>query len=292
VARPELPSFDLVVATLGRTRELERLLASLERQTHGRLRVLLVDQNEDDRLAPIVAAHSALDVVRLRSKPGLSRARNRALAELSADLVAFPDDDCVYADDLLTRVAARVADEASLDGLSGRAVGTDGTSSPSWERDPALLTDDNLWNRVNAGAIFLRRALVAEVGSFDEELGLGSRAPWSSGEEVDYLVRAVRAGGRVAYDPELTVTHDARPLDAEGLRALGYRDGASIGYILRKHRYPLRVRARMLMRPIGGALLSLAHLDLTGARFHAATLRGRLTGLRASAAPRPSTGNG
>ena len=274
----ELPSFDLVVATVDRVDPLERLFDSLERQTHRRFRVLLVDQNEDDRLVAVVAAHPALGVVRLRSERGLSRARNRALGELGSDVVAFPDDDCEYADDLLERVARRMAAESSLDGLSGRSVGRDGSSSESWERDAALLSADNLWNRVNSGAIFVRRSLVERVGTFDEHLGLGSGRPWSSGEEIDYLVRAVRTGARIAYDPELTVTHDERPLDSAELRALGYRDGASVGYLLRKHRHPARVLARMLLRPVGGAVLSLLRLDVLRARFHAATLRGRIRG--------------
>ncbi len=45
--------------------------------------------------------------MRLRSPRGLSRARNEALPRLEADVVAFPDDDCEYPDDLLERVAAR-----------------------------------------------------------------------------------------------------------------------------------------------------------------------------------------
>ena len=274
----ELPSFDLVVATVDRVDPLEPLFESLERQTHPRFRVLIVDQNEDDRLASVVGAHPALGVVRLRSERGLSRARNRALPKLRADIVVFPDDDCEYANDLLERVARRMAAESSLDGLSGRSVGRDGSSSESWERDAALLSGENLWNRANSGAIFLRRSLVERVGTFDEQLGLGSGAPWSSGEEIDYLVRAVRTGAQIAYDPALIVTHDERPLDSAGLRALGYRDGASVGYILRKHRYPARTVARMLVRPMGGALLSLLRLDLPRARFHAATLRGRLRG--------------
>jgi len=278
VTGTELPSFDLVVATVDRVDPPERLFESLERQTHRGFRVLLVDQNEDDRLVAVVAAHPALGVVRLRSERGLSRARNRALPELRADIVVFPDDDCEYANDLLERVGRRLAAESSLDGLSGRSVGRDGSSSESWERDAALLSADNLWNRVNSGAIFLRRSLVERVGTFDEQLGLGLGRPWSSGEEIDYVIRSVRSGARIEYDPELTVTHDAQPLDAVGLRALGYRDGASVGYILRKHRYPARVLARMLLRPLGGALLSLLRLDLSRARFHAATLRGRLRG--------------
>jgi GT2 family glycosyltransferase len=277
---PELPSFDLVVATVGRVTELDRLLDSLEQQTYDRLRVILVDQNEDDRLAQLVARHSRLAVVRVRSELGLSRARNRGLEELASDVVAFPDDDCEYKPGLLERVARELAGEPTLDGLTGRAVDHAGHSSSSWRTTAALLTDDNLWNRAISFTIFLRRPLVERVGLFDEHLGLGSGTRASSGEEIDYLVRAVRLGARIRYDPALTVTHDDARLDHAASRALRYRDGASIGYILRKHRYPTRTLGRMLVRPLGGALQSLVRLDRGRAQLHVATLRGRIAGLR------------
>jgi GT2 family glycosyltransferase len=276
VVAPTLLTFDLVVATVGRTDELGRFLASLEEQGYGRFRVLVVDQNEDGRLDAVLGSHSQLDLVHLRSEPGLSRARNRALGHLRADVVAFPDDDCVYPRDLLERIADRLSRDPRLDGLSGRAVDRDGRSSKSWEPDAVELTDTNLWNRAISYTIFLRRGLVEQVGAFDEQLGLGSGNPWSSGEEIDYLVRAVRNGARIAYDPDLTVVHETR----RHTPASGYRDGASLGYVLRKNRYPLREKALRLVRPAGGIALSLARLDREQASFHLATLRGRLYGLR------------
>ncbi len=246
-------TFDLVVATVGRTTELERLLASLEAQTYRDFRVLVVDQNTDDRVAPLLDGRA----VHLRSPAGLSRARNAALPDLTADVVAFPDDDCVYPDDLLERVAARLGD---LDGVTGR--------EPWWTADAAVLTRDNLWNRAISFTVFLRRHVVERVGAFDERLGL----PSSSGEEIDYLIRAVDAGMRIEYDPSLVVEHPRKHVEGH---VVGARDGESIGYILRKHGYGPRVVARMLMRPAGGVVLDPRH-----ACFHLATLRGRIAGYR------------
>jgi glycosyltransferase involved in cell wall biosynthesis len=217
--------------------------------------VLVVDQNDDDRVASLVDEH----VVHLHSAAGLSRARNAALPYMTADVVAFPDDDCVYPPDLLERVAARIRE---LDGVVGR--------EPWWTTEAAVLTRDNLWNRAISFTIFLKREVAERVGPFDETLGL----PASSGEEIDYLIRALDLGARIEYDPSLVVEHPRKHVD---LVATGARDGESIGYILRKHGYAKRELARMLVRPAGGAVV---HPSRAG--FHLATLRGRLRGYRAS----------
>lgn len=250
-------TFDLVVATVDRIDELDTFLRSLDRQTHQGFRVLLADQNDDDRTEGVAAAHPALRIERIRTPRGLARARNAVLTRVEADVVAFPDDDCTYPADLLERVAARLAD---LDGVTGR--------EPWWSADAAALTRDNLWNRAISFTIFLRRSVVERVGAFDERLGL----PVSSGEEIDYLIRALDTGARIEYDPSLVVDHARKEVD---LAAIGARDGASIGYILRKHRYGRRAVAGMLVRPAGGVVL-----DPRRARFHLATLRGRIAGYR------------
>ena len=273
----ELPSFDLVVATVGRSEELERLLGSLEAQQYPHLTVVVVDQNEDERLTPVLAGR-ALEVRHIHTARGLARARNAGLELVEGDVVAFPDDDCTYPAGLLAEVARRLVADETLGGISGRVEDESGASSVAWKRDAADLDRENVWNRVNSAALFLRRSVVERVGTFDERLGVGSDEPWSSSEEIDYVVRAIGAGARIAYDPSLVVRHRVVPDDA----AIGYRDGASVGYILRKHGYSLRAVARMMVRPIGGALVSLVRLDFARSRYYAASLRGRLRGYRAT----------
>jgi glycosyltransferase involved in cell wall biosynthesis len=256
-------TFDLVVASVDRVAPLQRLFSSLARQTHKDFRVLLVDQNDDDRLAEAVRDHPSLRIEHLHSPRGLARARNTALSRLAADVIAWPDDDCEYARDLLERVAQRFSRDPSLDGVTGRA-----DDSPRWKEEPATLTRENLWNRAISFTIFLRHEVVEHVGEFDERLGL----PASSGEETEYLIRALDGGARIEYDPTLVVQHARKDVD---LPALGAREGASIGYILRKHRYPARTVARMFVRPAVGIVL-----EPRRAGFHLATLRGRVRGYR------------
>ena len=101
---------------------------------------------------------------------------------------------------------------------------------------------------------------------FDESLGLGSGQPWHSGEETDFVVGALQAGARIEYDPSFVVVHPQRRPTAPELRALGARDGASVGFILRKRRYPVRAVARMLVRPLGGAAHAAARTLLCAPR--------------------------
>jgi len=271
------PTFDLVVATLGRVDELGRLLDSLEGQTYRSFRVLVVDQNRDGR-AEAVQAGRNLDLLRLTSTPGLAHARNVALELVEADVVAFPDDDCRYPPTLLADVAQRLSTREELDGLSVPTQDADGRRDAGWGSEPTALTTRNVWNLVASAGLFLRRPLLERVGAFDEQLGIGGPGPWRSSEETDYVIRALREGARIAYDPTLSVEHPLTVVSGAALVARGRSEGASVGYLLRKHRYPPRTVGRMGVRPVGGVIVSLARLDADRARFHAATLAGRIRG--------------
>jgi GT2 family glycosyltransferase len=273
----ELPSFDLVVATIGREVELERLLRSLETQSYRDFRIVVVDQNDDDRVRSVLERCN-LYVQELTAEPGLSRARNAALGLLHADLVAFPDDDCVYPPGLLRDVACRFAADERLDGLSVRIANRQGKSDPGWGGEEVRLARENVWNLAASAGVFMRRSLVERVGSFDERIGIGSAEIWASGEETDFVIRALDLGARIHYDPTIVVHHDLRSQDLAKSSAQGLREGASVGYLLGKHHYPPTTLARMVVRPLGGIVVSSARLDARTARFHAATLRGRVRG--------------
>ena len=73
-----MTTISLVCATRGRTAEVEHLLASLVAQCQTSMEVIIVDQNLDDRLVPIIdRVKDKLDINHIRMVPsGVSAARN------------------------------------------------------------------------------------------------------------------------------------------------------------------------------------------------------------------------
>lgn len=129
----------LVVATINRTVELERFLASLDTQTYRNFEVIVIDQNPDDRLVPVLCRHAGLAISHLRSGRGLSKARNVGLRATKGEIIAIPDDDCWYPPQLLSTVAAWFASRSQTDLLLGITRNADGVEwCPGLRRAPAL----------------------------------------------------------------------------------------------------------------------------------------------------------
>jgi glycosyltransferase involved in cell wall biosynthesis len=277
--------FSLIVPTIHRTGELSRFLASLALQRHKNFELIVVDQNPDDRVVSVLSPYAnRLSMLHLRSKQkGASRARNIGLRHASGDAVAFPDDDCLYPPDLLSRVDSTFTRRPEIDGLTGRLIDEDGRdSSARFDARAGALGKISVWARAIEATVFLREECVREL-RFDESLGVGAGTEWGAGEVTDYLLRLLEMGKSLQYDPDLMVIH--RPFvsaydDRAMRRAFSY--GCGMGRVLRMHKMPLWFKAKWLVRPLGGAMLSAAALSLPKARLRWCTFRGRLKGMLAS----------
>jgi glycosyltransferase involved in cell wall biosynthesis len=276
------------LATVGRTDEPARFLRALDAQTYRGFRLIVVDQNSDDRLAPILGRYEeAFPILHLSAQPQVSRARNLGLEKVAGDLVAFPDDDCWYPPGLLQRVATFFSSHPEWGGLTGRAVDETGKASAGRPDVNASEVDAfNLWRRVATATVFARRRLIDVVGAFDETLGPGAETPWQAGEDLDYVVRALRAGCSIYYDPTVQVYHPGRrehSRDPDVCQGYGY--GAGVGRVLRKNNLPWWFASYCFGRSFGASALSLLAGRKAQARFYWAVGRGRVRGWLSEKSP-------
>lgn len=252
--------FSLIVCSVDRFDPLERLFASLQRQVHPDFEVVLVDQNDDARLHPLITRFAgAFKIRHVTSERGLSRARNVGIAQAEGELIAFPDDDCWYEPETLATVAAVFHERPDLDIATGRTLDADGrpSVSPTGDKETEI-TRANYLVCGNSNGIFLRRSTMERIGGFDERLGVGAATPFQSGEEADLLLRAVALGERLVYIPRIVVHHDQvedGPAKRQIARAGKY--GAGFGALLRKHRFSFPEVAYRMLRPLAGGATAL-----------------------------------
>ncbi len=268
----------LVVPTINRVAEVERLLASLDAQTFRDFEVIVIDQNPDDRLVPVLQQHSDLKIRHLRSERGAGRARNHGLRAAAGEIIAFPDDDCWYPSSILASIVQWFDRHPEFEGVFTTMHDADHHPvGPRWLAAPTRITKSNLWNTTIAATAYLRDKAATEVGFFREDIGVGASTAFQSGEETDYFLRALSLDFAMWYEPSLVVHHPN--LHSLGrLRATTYSFALGSGYVLRIHGYSWFEFAGFLLRSLGGAVISLLKLDLPNARIYLLRAAGQLRG--------------
>jgi len=252
------------------------LTKSLDQQTYRNFEVLIVDQNSDERLLPVLAGHPELPIRHLRSYRGLSRARNVGLKYANGDIVAFPDDDCWYPRDLLESVTHWFSAHREFAGLFVRLRDSEGNAiGPKLPDDACRCTKQNILTVGASPAGFLRRDLVDAIGPFNENIGAGANTPYQAGEECDYFLRALD-GRNMWYDPALTVHHpQLHSLERLGRTTYSYALGSA--YVLRIHGCH-RYYWRLVVRSLGGAVATLCKLDFANSYIYLLRAAGFLRG--------------
>lgn len=210
--------------------------------------VIVVDQNDDDRLvealAP-VADHPALRHVRI-DRRGAGHARNVAIALSGTDVICFTDDDCIvspdYAASMVSVFDAHPGAGVVFSDVSAERDDTEGyvphfavTEEYVIERFRPSLPRGALG--IGAG-MAVRRAAMDGVGGFDN--GMGPGAPFGASEDRDLALRSLAAGWSVVATPATSVVHFGARVTDDDIHDLMQRNHIGMGGQLAK-----LVRARM-----------------------------------------------
>lgn len=240
----------LVMATLGRTVEIDRCVDSLAAQTRRDFELIVVDQNSDDRLVPIVARARSLGLEcrHLRQQePNLCLARNTGIEHATGDVVAFPDDDCWYEADVVEQVLTRFERQQELDGLVIRWYETGEHPAGRFRfEDYARLRG----LPASSITLFFRHGRLREASGFDMALGLHSW--YGAGEETDLMLRLLHAGAIVDFEPTIWVHHAvATPTSLPPVQmfASTRRRARGTGALYARHPLPMWVVLRGLLSP-------------------------------------------
>ncbi|MDS9470053.1 glycosyltransferase [Paracoccus sp. MBLB3053] len=175
------PLVSVVVPAFNAEATLARTLASVLRQSHQTLELLVVDDGSTDRTAQIAAdlaqADPRLRVIR-KENGGVASARNAALAEARGNYIAWLDADDLWHPDKLARQLACLAASGELPAFvySGyRMIDADDVIIPA-HRPLSDLSGDTLCLQMatnffsNVSSVLTRTSFVRALGGHDIRL--------------------------------------------------------------------------------------------------------------------------
>ncbi len=266
--------------TLNRVADVQRFMEALDAQSFRDLELIVIDQNPDDSLRPVLAPYlNKFPITHVQThKPiGAVAARNMGAQMMKGEVLAFPDDDCFYEPDFLQRVDEELKTHPDWDGLSGGVVGLE----HYYSKKPAFISRYKVWWQGLEFTLFYRKSIIDKIGLMDPTFGPGAKTPWGAGEAADYMLRTIEAGFKVHYDPTLKVHHPG-PLtsprnDADEAKCVyGYSMGK--GHVLHKHHLPFWYMLYLAARPMARALGNAFIWRWSKAAISLAVTKGVLTG--------------
>lgn len=219
----------VVVPTRDRPGLLHDCLESLLNQGFpaGRYEIIVVDNGSQDETLRVVSDfQNSLDLPVLRyartGAAGLNAARNTGFREALGDPIIFVDDDTL---------APRSWLSSMVDGILRHPEGSDfgGPTRVRIEgKRPSFCAVDRLDGEFDLGDaevtvrgviganMGIRRSAIQVVGLFDESLS-------GSGDETEWELRLVKAGGQIIYLPKAWLWHRRTAADLRLLTMLGKR---------------------------------------------------------------------
>lgn len=260
-----LPSLSIAICTKDRAERLSRLLRSLDavrdNSPFGQVEIVVVDNASTDSATR--EAVESFDGIRyvFEPKAGLDFARNAALHAATGALIAYLDDDVVVDRNWLMGLAKACSDNPGAGGFTGLVLPyrLDTEAQIYFERRGGFGRGfyrnefrgsrfDNPLHPVGSGVLgagcnmAFERALLIELGGFDEALDTG--APLPGGGDLDIFYRVLRSGRTMVYEPQFAVYHEHRETIAQLRRQYWSWGLGMMAFLVKSSRSDHELRSR------------------------------------------------
>ncbi len=250
----------LVVCTYGRTKQLSELIDSIKHQSILPKEIIIVDQNPPRFLDTLInECVSNINIVHENvTFTGASKARNYGAGMATGELIAFPDDDCIYREDTIKSV---MREFERNNGLGVLIAGKDETlhtiNKNESIRKNAVTEIHTVLGLFKAKAetsnIFARRKDLSKLDYiFDDNIGPGKSTKWASNEETDLLVRLLHSNTLIVKDENVRIVHHS----SQGSLNKTLQYGMGRYELIRRNNLGVHIYLINLLQPIARLILN------------------------------------
>lgn len=225
-------SLAIIIISFNVCKLLKECLESIYRETtRTRFEIWVIDNlSRDDSVRMLKESFPEVHLIENQENLGFTRANNQAIAKCQSDLVLLLNPDTLIQDGALDKMV-QFMDEHPDVGVSGcRVLNPDGSLQLACRRsipspkvafyrlsglsrlfpNSKVMAKYNLTyldpdkphevDAVSGAFLLIRKQVVDRIGMLDETF-------WIFGEDIDWCIRAKKAGWKVMYYPDARILH-------------------------------------------------------------------------------------
>ena len=220
----------VIVCTYNREQSLCDTLSDLIHQDYKDLEIIVVDQTpvHEEETEKFLTENASLISLYRCQFANLPKARNYGLRKANGEIIVFIDDD-IRLEKNAVELLLRHFDDKAVSGVAPIVVDDRGLDialseySKKYKKSYESIHGKLIKAHTLIGAtIAVRKWVAEEIDGFDEIFG--ELHPSASGEDLDFSMRAHKAGHQLFVDPEVTVQHFGYLPGGCGVRTNGIQE--------------------------------------------------------------------
>ena len=227
---PHMPALSICMVSLDCRRVVEDCLESIRKSSFRDLEVIVVDNASADGTLEYLRAQPDVRLIENGYNAGFTVGTNQGIRASSGKYLLWLNTDTILREDSLQRLIDFLAANPRA-GIAGpKVLNADGSFQPQckrgfptpfasfcyalgldriWPSNPSVsryllrsIPEDqtSIVDAVSGCCLLARREVFDDIGPLDEEM-------FGFGEDLDWCVRAAKAGWEVWYDPQSVIVH-------------------------------------------------------------------------------------
>lgn len=279
-----MEKISIIIPTIKRKEELDKLLFSIQEQHYPNLEVIIVDQNKQEIVKPIIQKYEmVLNIKQYRVNfKGAAKARNYGFKKARGSIINFTDDDAELSTNLLMDIQEIFAHK-EMDALFGKVTDRENKRDILYFRKRSTKVKiTNVYHTTIETSMFIRREAFEKIGMYDERLGIGTK--FGAEEGADLVYRMLYQKYNLQYIAKTFFYHANKREESNYKRAYQYSLG--FGGLTYKHIskykkiYPLLYFGAKVGKDFLCMILGRMMLNKEKARYHYAKMKGKKEGIK------------
>ena len=237
----------IIIPTLGRLKEVDELLHSMNELLNYTHEIIVVDQNYNDSLDNVISKYK--DIFNIKHYKvdfrSLSKAKNFGIQKAKGEIICFPDDDSTFLEKTVINGIDFLDSHSKIDIVFGKCIDFEGNDSViKFNNKSGNLNLKNFKGKFIEATMFAKTEILKN-NLFDENMGVGRF--FGAEEGYDLVYRLLKLKHNLYFDSDIKFYHPQTILDYDSIQALkrvyNYRLG--FAYVCFKHRFYVKYFKRL-----------------------------------------------